>query len=93
MTWDRIKFWGMLVVFAGLLVLSIVSLNTSGVTCGGQDMHAGDTCITSGTVRGQDEQASENGGRDWIGVAIGGVGVLGYAVYGAFQLRDRRKKA
>jgi len=91
MTWDRVKFWGMLVVFAALLILSIVSLNQTDVTCGGEAMHGADTCITNGTARGQDDQASENNGRNWIGIGIGGVGVLGYAAYGFFELRGRRR--
>ncbi|WP_409461601.1 hypothetical protein [Amycolatopsis sp. GA6-003] len=93
MLWSRVKFWGLLVVFAGLLVLSLVSLNQTDVTCGGETMRAGDTCVSRGVNRGREDQESENNGRNWIGIAIGGLGVLGYAAYGVFELRDRRKAA
>jgi hypothetical protein len=91
--WDRVKFWGMLVVFAALLVLSLATMNQSDVSCGGETMHAGDTCRSGGVTRGREDQESENNGRNWIGVAIGGLGVLGYAAYGVLVLRERQREA
>ncbi|MFD9888762.1 hypothetical protein [Amycolatopsis sp. NPDC058986] len=89
--WPQIRLWLLGLGCLALLVLGILSLTSSddGVTCGGKTMHVGDRCASSGVTRSRDEQASENTGRNWIFVAVGGLGTLGFAAYGVLALRRR----
>jgi hypothetical protein len=81
------------------LLLGIVMLSVTTVTCGDTTMHEGDVCEANGegsTVTltyDQQEQAGQRGGRVLVGVGVAGLvlAATGYAVTAVAHLRRRHR--
>jgi hypothetical protein len=90
-----------MVVGVMALLLGIVMLSASTVTCGDTTMHQGDVCETTGegsAVRltyDEQKQADQRGGRVLVAVGIAGLllGAAGYAITAAGHIRNRRGRA
>jgi hypothetical protein len=79
-----VKRWQALLALifgAGLVLFGIYSISATSVDCGGQTMHAGDTCVTSGSggsvTRSVSQQLSQDRVEGWISIGIGAFMLLG----------------
>ncbi len=84
-----------LVFGGGLIVLGVVTQNGP-VTCGGQVMERGDSCVSVGRdsgTRDYDAQKAKNQREGWIEVGLGVLLIAAGGVSLALLVRDRRRAA
>ncbi len=82
-----------LVIGVVLIVYGIVGLDKD-VTCGGQVMKPGDSCVSLGNGGGSrdyEQQHSKNQREAWLAIGGGGVLLLLGGAAAGFELRRRRR--
>jgi hypothetical protein len=95
MTWKSIL--GLLVALAiggGVMFYGINDITSGTVSCGGQTMTRGDTCVAtkngSTTKRTYDEQKGQGRQGSYIGIGFGALIVLGAVFFTVAGARSRR---